>query len=195
MLHKYVSTAMIAAVWLSGASYGFAVMWRYAGTPSSQAAAPSSWPAGAPIQQARGRWTLLMFNHPQCPCSRAGIGELSEMLTRLKKDVDTRIFFYLPSAESADWVETDLWRSAAAIPGVQTLVDRGGKVAKQFGAATSGQVLLYNEAGMLLFKGGITAGRGHWGDSPGQRAILSLVGGSASNFTTAPVFGCSLKEL
>ena len=192
--HKHVFTAILLAVWLLATGYGLGVMWRFDATPGPQASAPASWPADAAMRPAKGRWNLVMFNHPQCPCSRASIGELARILARIGKDVDTRILFYSPSGESAGWAKTDLWRSASAIPGVRTLVDRGGKAAAQFGATTSGQVLLYDASARLVFKGGLTAGRGHSGDSAGQEAILSLVRGGASNGTTAPVFGCSLKE-
>ena len=192
---KHASTAVILALWLFATGYGLAVMWRHGATPGVQALAPLSWPADAAIRQGEGRWTLVMFNHPQCPCSRAGIGELGRILARIGKQVDTHILFYLPSGESEEWARTNLWRSATAIPGVQAIVDPGGKAAAKFGATTSGQVLLYNASGRLVFKGGVTAGRGHAGDSAGQEAIVSLVGGAAADFTTAPVFGCSLKEL
>jgi len=75
--------------------------------------------------------------------------------------LDAQVFFYMPADEARKWARTDLWRTASAIPGVRIFEDHEAVVAKSFGAFTSGQTLLYDSTGHLLFKGGITASRGH----------------------------------
>jgi len=70
--------------------------------------------------------------------------------------------------------------------------DGGGAEAKRFGAETSGAVVLYDRAGRLVFHGGITAARGHEGDSFGQQRIAALLTGARADRTDAPVFGCAL---
>ena len=70
--------------------------------------------------------------------------------------------------------------------------DLDGVEAQRFGAATSGQAFLYNQAGALLFKGGITASRGHSGDNLGRDAVVDLVTSGVASVSAAPVFGCSL---
>jgi len=72
--------------------------------------------------------------------------------------------------------------------------DDDGVEAARFGAATSGQVILYDRDGRLLFSGGITASRGHAGDNDGRDAIVSLLGGGRGTRHSSPVFGCSLLE-
>ena len=62
----------------------------------------------------------------------------------------------------------------------------------RFGAATSGQVLLYDPKGQLMFAGGLTPDRGHLGDSPGRQRILSLVKTGAADAKESLVFGCPL---
>lgn len=91
-----------------------------------------------------------------------------------------------------EWVKTDLWHAAAAIPGVQVNVDHEGEEARLFQAVTSGQTLLYDSEGGLVFQGGITLSRGHAGDNPGRDAIESLLKQKIPSATSPPVFGCAL---
>lgn len=74
------------------------------------------------------------------------------------------------------------------------MIDDNGAEANRFHAATSGQTLLYDAAGRLLFSGGITGSRGHSGDNAGQTAIVSLVNSGAAELTETSVFGCPLFE-
>lgn len=108
----------------------------------------------------------------------------------------TTVLMLHPAGMSDAWVHTDLWTSAAAIPGVTVLDDGEGMEARRFGAATSGQSLLYSTDGRLLFAGGITESRGHSGDNAGRSAIESLVLGTETHATrgpaVTPVYGCPL---
>jgi hypothetical protein len=79
----------------------------------------------------------------------------------------------------------------AAISNVDLRVDDGGAIARSFGALTSGEVLLYDARGALRFAGGITAARGHEGDSEGRDALEASIRG-ATGQARAAVFGCSL---
>jgi hypothetical protein len=87
--------------------------------------------------------------------------------------------------------------------------DEDGAEAARFGAATSGQVLVYGRDGALVFSGGITAARGHFGDNEGSKAIAHFVAdprpaaevrerspadASAGNLARTPVFGCPIFE-
>ena len=71
-------------------------------------------------------------------------------------------------------------------------MDVDGTEAGRFGAATSGQVLLYDAGGRLRFSGGLTSTRGHPGESPGHRRIAAVVGGGDTEEATTRVFGCAL---
>jgi len=97
-----------------------------------------------------------------------------------------------PAGLPEDWEQTDLWRRAAVIPGVDLTRDDDGAEARRFGAATSGQTVVYDGDGHLLFSGGITAARGHEGDNAGRSAIVSLLASRGAEPTSTPVFGCSL---
>jgi hypothetical protein len=118
--------------------------------------------------------------------------ELALLMAHCAKKVGARVIFYAPRSEGAKWATTDLWRSAAIIPGVRVLKDPDGEEARRFGASTSGQTLLYDLNGHLMFNGGITAGRGHIGPNGGWDAILSLLDRGTPQRNTTAVFGCPL---
>jgi hypothetical protein len=112
--------------------------------------------------------------------------------------LDVEAVLVRPAGADERWEQTDLARAVAAIPGVRTTVDAGGSVARRFGARTSGQVVLYDPAGHLVFGGGITPSRGHEGDSAGGDAVVAAVrsttvarAGAAAAAVT-PVYGCAL---
>ena len=186
-----VRVAMIAA-WALAILVGATVVLTYSNTPGRAAAPPVEWPPEAPVPHAEGRASLVLFVHPQCPCSRASIGELDRLLASVHDRVQTTVFFYVPGDSSEDWAHTDLWKSAAAIPNVRVMADRDAGAARRFGARTSGQALLYDSKRRLVFSGGITAARGHSGDNDGRDTIVSLLLSGRARRRTTPVFGCAL---
>lgn len=184
----------IGMFWLSVVSVGLWIMLNYETSPGLPATPPMLWPADSPLQRIPGRATLVMLAHPQCPCTRASLRELELLMARCQGRVTAYVVFFKPTDFPDRWERTDLWRSAAAIPGVQVLRDEGGIEADRFQAATSGQAVLYDAEGRLLFSGGITGSRGHSGDNAGRDAIVSLLTTGAAERTETLVFGCSLHE-
>lgn len=179
-------------IWALIVGGGLKMLWAFADTPGPAAAAKGTWPAGASItRDARGP-VLVLFLHPQCPCSRATLGELSRLLAVAPAPAAIYAFIYRPSNADAGWEKTDLWDAAAAIRGVQVMTDVGGAQARVFGAFTSGQTLLYGANGALLFNGGITDARGHEGDNAGRTALTSILPGGHPAAIRTPVFGCFL---
>jgi hypothetical protein len=178
--------------WLALIGPGLWILWSYQNTPGAPATAPRQWPAQSRIKPIGGQATLVMLIHPQCPCTRATLDELDRLMARTHNHLSCYLVFMKPEGFSDDWVKTDLWRHALNIPGVSALFDQGGGEAKLFGAATSGQALLYGADGNLLFSGGLTASRGHAGDNAGEDAIESLVNNGSANSDNSPVFGCPL---
>jgi hypothetical protein len=189
--------------WLLAAVSGLFVLSRFDNAPGTAATAPARWPAGSSLARTPGRATLVLLAHPQCSCTRASLEELGEALARARIQPTTYVLFLKPESFSDGWEQTDSWRIAAALPGVTTLRDDSGREASRFGAATSGQTLLYDADGTLLFSGGITASRGHAGDNEGRSELVSLLNrgylahaGIAdrepSHLDATHVFGCSL---
>jgi hypothetical protein len=180
-------------IWFLTVGAGVAVLWNYENTPGlAAAAAPDQWPATSNIQRATNRATLVMMVHPHCPCTRASVGELARLMAQAQDRVTAYVLFAKPPNLSKDWEQTDLWETAAAIPGVIVMRDDEGLEARRFHAATSGQTMLYDKNGNLLFSGGITDGRGHEGDNAGRSAIVSLLTTSEADYKETPVFGCAL---
>lgn len=178
--------------WIVTIVGGAVVLGQYASIPGMAETAPSQWPADAKTMPKAGQPTLVLFVHPRCPCSRATLGELARLLSRRDGSFDTHVLFYKPNESAPDWEKTDLWSTAQAIPGVQVASDRDGAEAARFGVKTSGQVLLYDHLGQLVYTGGITTARGHAGDSPGRNAILTWLRTGELTRASDAAFGCSL---
>ncbi|HKY21248.1 MAG TPA: hypothetical protein VJM31_08520 [Vicinamibacterales bacterium] len=182
----------LAAVWLAVAAAGLAVLWAYDNAPGESATAPTRWPAATALARSHNGATLVLLAHPQCSCTRASLAELAETLARATVQPKTYVLFLKPDGFSDDWAKSDLWRTAAAIPGVTVVRDDDGVEARRFGVSTSGQTLLYDEAGTLRFSGGITGARAHQGDNDGRRAIVDLLNRGTAQRATTNVFGCAL---
>jgi hypothetical protein len=189
--------AVIAAVilWVPAVAVGVGVLLQYSNTPGRLAAPPRAWPHNAGVRPVPGQSTLLVFAHPQCPCSRATIGELALIVAQSRVHVNAYVLFYAPQSMGEAWTRSDLWKDAAAIPGVHAIEDHDGLEVRRFGASTSGQTLLYDTNGHLVFNGGITAARGHLGANDGMDAVESMLEHGSAKHHTAPVFGCSLLGL
>src|SRR5262244_4638220 len=186
---------LAATVWVTAIVGGFGFLWIYKSKPGLvQQQAPPTWPRDSRLARSADRATLVMFAHPRCPCTRASIHELAQLMARLHDQLEAFVLFLAPSGRTANWDQTDLWSSAAQIPGVTALRDDDGVEASHFGAATSGHVVLYDAKGRLLFSGGITSARGHEGDSFGRQRILALLTTGTADRSDAPVFGCALHE-
>jgi len=183
-----------AIVWLGTVALGQRAMMNYDFTPAPVATPPVKWPQSSVISRSDGLPTVVLLAHPKCPCTRATIEELARLMARLHNRASAAVVFVRPHGFSEGAERTDLWSSAARIPGVTVLSDADGHETALFGAQASGQTLLYSAAGDLQFSGGITASRGHSGDNLGQSAIISLVTmGSAVTHHTS-VYGCSLHD-
>lgn len=197
-VRKHAVVAIALAVWVPSVAYGFTVLWRYSMTPGHPASPPSQWPSQAVVKRKPTQATLVMFAHPQCGCSKASLGELEIIMARAHEKISATVVFYAPQGEATSWAKTDLWETAEKIPGVTVIQDTGNYIAGSFGVFTSGQTLVYESDGRLIFNGGITASRGHSGDNYGRDAIIALVHSPLAQATTlpvtSPVFGCSLRS-
>lgn len=186
---------LFGALWLGGLAVGAKLLWSFQTTPGAAAAAQTAWPPASRLPRDASRATLVMVAHPRCACTRASIAELGVLLQRLRGRVSAHVIFVRPAGTPEGWEETDTWRAARGIPGVAVWKDEGGAEAARFAARTSGQVLLYDRAGRLIFSGGITPVRGHLGDSAGQERIVSLVKTGRADAAASRVFGCALGPL
>lgn len=188
-----VMASVAMAFWVASVAVGFGVLWKYKSTPSgSQERPPAEWPAQSGIHRNQGGATLLVFVHPRCPCTHASISELARLLARAPTQLQTHVVVSEPAGVPAGWTDTELVRRARGIPGVEVLQDDEGREAARFHAVASGLTVLYDASGRRLFSGGITASRGHEGDSFGQERLLALLSGRHADRDDSPVFGCAL---
>jgi hypothetical protein len=186
--------AITLFVWLAVVVAGTIQLARYSNRPGNDNPAPVAWPANSQIPFDARRSTLVMFVHPHCPCTRASLGELEVLVAQVQGLVSAHVVVLKAVGTAANWEKTDLWRSAASIPGVTVYVDDAGVEARRFHAETSGQTLLYDRSGALQFQGGITLSRGHAGDNPGRSTLRDLLREGHSIQVKTPVFGCALFE-
>jgi hypothetical protein len=104
------------------------------------------------------------------------------------------VLFVRPAGAPDDWEDTATWATARALPGVTVLRDDDGREAARFGASTSGQTVVYDAAGRLLYRGGLTGARGQEGDNAARRRLLTLLGSGRADRRESDVFGCALDD-
>jgi hypothetical protein len=179
---------LIATGWVGLLAAGFSGLLKYESAPGANS-------AGAPAQNAEfsdGKtFSLVMALHPHCPCSRASVGELEKIYSHAHDQIRITVLAFKPKDEPDSWIKSSTVRELGKM-NARIVVDGDGAVAKELGLATSGQALLYNPEGKLLFNGGITSARAHSGDNLGEDSILQLVHGGESTVNSTPVFGCPI---
>ncbi len=180
-------------VWLAACLGGSTVLLHYASTSGEAGEAPLYWPEASGLHPYTDSATLVLSVHPHCPCTRASVVELNDLMLALSGKLKAYVLVIKPKEFPEGWEKTDILSSANRIPGVKVLVDLDGVEAAKFGAKTSGQAILFDRAGRLIFNGGITEGRGHIGDNAGLQRILSLVKTGKADKNDSLVFGCPLN--
>ena len=185
---------VLGGVWGITVVIGLNLMLTYQTTPGADGNPAGRWPTSSRIVRTGNCIQLVMVAHPHCPCTRSSVEALARIIARADDRVAASVLFLTPEGVSRDWERTDLWQSAAAIPGVQVVRDDGGVEGALFGAKTSGQVLLFGKNGQLVFSGGITAGRGHHGDNVGLDQCVAFITGEQTDHSKTPVFGGALMD-
>jgi hypothetical protein len=178
-------------LWLVMVLAGVSALAAYKATPGTVGAAPPRWPATSSLSHTTEQATLVMFLHPRCPCSRASLDELAPVIAAHGEGLTVHLVFMGQPAPEPD---SELWQKAQQLPGVHLDIDADGAERKRFGATTSGETVLYAANGTLLFHGGITASRGHVGDSLGKERLERLIAGLPADRADAPTFGCALNN-
>jgi len=186
-------TAPLLALWGVAVAFGWYAIGSYGAKAGGSSGPPESWPAQSQVHRT-DRFTLLLFLHPMCPCSKASLAQFSKLVAEFHGEVNPHVLFILPVGADDTWQTSGLYKQALEIQDVTVDVDVDRQEAKLFGATTSGGCLLFAPNGKLLFEGGLTIGRGYEGTSEGLHAIGAALKGQDDKRTTAPVFGCPLFE-
>jgi hypothetical protein len=185
---------LFCATWVAALAFGARVLLKYETTAGTVGTVSATWPADSIVPAPTDKATLVMLAHPHCPCTKASVAELAEIMAHANGHARAYVLFVKPKGASLDWDDTDLRRDAAAIPGVTVVTDEDGREAKRFGAETSGHTLVFDKSGKLLFSGGITASRGHIGNNPGAEAVVAAANAQKIAQPKTPVFGCPFSE-
>ena len=190
------SSIFAAAVflWLVLILSGAHALLRYESTPGAPGTPPSLWPSHTGIVRPPDKFTLVMLSHPDCPCTRASLAELERVVARTQGQLVGFIVFSKPESSRAEIESSDLWHAASRIPGITPVDDQRGTASQSFHGYVSGQTMLYDPAGRLIFSGGITSGRGHQGDNAGAEAVIRRVNGDGQAPKATAVFGCALHN-
>lgn len=176
----------VAVLWVGLVSLAVAHFWRIDATPGMPASPPRS--VNPPVDSS----TVLLFLHPQCPCSRATLSELSRVAARVTRPVKYHVYFVVANPGDRGWQHSPLYAQAARLPDAAIEADALGVQAQRYGVHTSGQLIVYGADGALAFSGGITPSRGHEGDNAGKDRLLGVLNATSSRMPEAPVYGCRL---
>ena len=169
-------------------------MFVYESRPAQRSAVAEIWPERSGLERNAGGFSLVMAVHPKCPCTRASVAELNKLMLGFGGRVRAVALVTKPFELPDLWSESDVTARLREIPNVEVVRDHGGAKSDAFGVGSSGQTLLYDAAGELVFDGGITAFRGHEGPSVGSEMLKQLVAGTAVGHRHSKAFGCSLKD-
>ncbi|WP_286766000.1 MULTISPECIES: RedB [Rhodopirellula] len=135
--------------------------------------------------------TVLIFYHPHCPCTRATIRCMERMIASFASQPNIVAYAFIPSGEVDSWIESETTDKLRSFGNVSIVADHDAKASRQFDVATSGHVLVYNDA-RLSFSGGITPSRGHEGSCDSGAAFLNSINGESNQRVKWPVFGCAI---
>ena len=191
-MRQPVALLAVTFLWTLFVLGGLTVMLKEEFTPVAAFHWLASFPDATTISLAPDKPTLVVFAHPHCPCTRATLHEVSQILATVENRLSLVVVFTVPRGVPSGWEKGELLRTAESLRGAAVIVDRGGKEAERFRVAGSGTTLLYAPSGQLLFSGGVTVSRGHDGASVGGEAIDSFVLHGTASVSHAPVYGCSL---
>jgi hypothetical protein len=209
----FLRTTILAVAALA-IGMGWYQMFRFAATPGEQGAAPEQWPREIPSPWPGNQAThsdptptLVVFIHPRCSCTPATLEQLDRILDQSHVAVRIALAVYRSKVvdEGVGAATNPPGDEHATSPGLaeagllhrafKIVPDLNGELARRFGAATSGEIVLYAADGQRLFQGGITAERSHLGDSAGGAALRNALETGAAQNSAATVFGCPIFSL
>lgn len=180
------------ALWSFIIVVGSASLEAYEHLPAHQLKASQVWPETT-LKRGAGN-TLVMFAHPRCPCTRASLHQLQKLLGAISSRPLCYVVFLKPPGWDDKQLDTDIFRTAKQIAGVETVFDEGGAIARSFASTTSGDTFLFGPGGGLIFRGGITASRGDESDCASYELLANAMEKTpiTDKLAQTPVFGCSL---
>src|SRR5947209_9261566 len=95
----------LALAWVGAVAAGFVSLWAYEAAPGARGQAPERWPAESRLPRPASRGALVVAIHPRCPCSRATLEELAEVVDRCRGGLDVHVLCYRPPSADPGWAE------------------------------------------------------------------------------------------
>jgi len=174
--------------WLGVSLLVFGLLYRHTYLPGKI----PTLPRGAEVMEVSSHFRVKLFAHPNCPCTRTSLEQFAESLPRFPAGTQSEIIFVTAGLAESENVTSPLVTRARELTRTQVRFDTSGAEAEGLGVSVSGEVLAFDPGGHLVFRGGITSGRGHQGPSTGQAELESIVQGRTPGPCATPVFGCHL---
>jgi hypothetical protein len=169
------TAAALVVLCAGGLFFTTGAIWSERPAPPASVRSLGAWPGESRLARSPEHPTLVMFADPDCPCTRAGLKELRELMSRLAGKARGYVLVERGAKDAEEPSLTDNWIAASSIPGVKALPDLGAREAERFGATISGQVMLFDPFGQRLFTGGIAPARGQKGENPMARALADAI--------------------
>lgn len=177
---RYIGLAAVGFAWLIAVGFGWNLAMKYETTPgrAAERVAVASTSKTTPF-------TCVIFAHPQCPCTRATLVAMRAVEEAHPGRIACQIFI----AGSGDGENLTL---AKSIPGATVETTSAHSVRTRFDAQTSGQTLVFDRQGKLVFSGGITPGRGVDDPRFALKIFEEILDGRPPK--SSPVYGCALGD-
>src|SRR5438132_6850827 len=90
-------------LWAAIVAAGFAYVLEYETTPGDSDVPPTHWPAGSSLVPRPNRVNLVLAAHPRCPCTRATIDELAELMAQERQVIVAHVLVFKPGKSESGW--------------------------------------------------------------------------------------------
>ena len=189
MLTRWLLTSATALA----VALGWYQLFTFSSTPGAQLTAPAHWPReiSSPSLSSHAP-LLLVFVHPQCSCTQATLQQLGQILSSTRTTIQIALVVYRSQAVNPETSYVTFEPAKFLQTPARIVPDPNGRLARRFGAATSGEIVLYAAGGQLLFQGGITPMRSQAGPSLGADALRNALTTGRTQIRAASVFGCPI---
>ena len=135
-----------------------------------------------------------MAVHPMCPCTRASLEALGEVVREFGPEATVRLLAFRPEGSPEGWGSAGIQRAREMLPAAIVADDPGGLEARRFGLFTSGGIVAFDTSGRQRFSGGLTAGRGVARRSAGIDALRAVLANREPAHATCRTYGCPLMS-
>ena len=181
----------MASIWLLLIATCVYMLLDHSYQPAQTNASVAAWPTNSRLSRNSSGIQLVMFAHPCCPCTAASLNELDRLVREIPDGTIATIAFNIRGLSAEDLAHADNLKLLKDSEKLTLFYDDGSE-ADAFGATVSGELLAFDCSGRRLFRGGLTAARGHAGESVGRDVLQQIAGGQFLDACETPVYGCRL---